>query len=367
MKLFNYKNTFKLLHQHVERHRILMIIASVIITLIALLFTIYWQFDENNVSYFVDYFYLYGNIIFLIISFALTVILVVSIFVKFKTNFLPIFIHIYVFLVIFWGTLVCFMDLRLGLSPIFYLIIFTIVSGLFVVEPLFFTVISLSSFVALLIYALNKDPAYFSGANKVENIISFITYIVVILLVAIEHFGMAVTDFNNESRLLKMTYYDELTGLLNERSYLQEIDELDKKVQNNEIGEYAVILMDLNNIKITNDTYGHRYGCHLIVRCGHTLPQYFTSSKLFHIGGDEFVAIVYGDDYKTLEALLEKYDNELSYSIIEYEGQKLIFSLAHGHAIYEEGMKYREVLQKADDAMYENKKKIKQKYGMKSR
>ena len=367
MKKIDFKNKLDLLTKHIIRHRALMIIASTIISLIALLFVLFWQFDENDINTFVDYFYLFGNIFFLVISVGLTVALILSRFIKYKTNALAIIIHIYVLLLIAWGTIVCIFDLRIGLSPIFYLMIFTIVAGIFFVEPLFFCLIVITSAICTFVFTFKSSISFFSGSEGVENIISFTIYIVVILLIGAEHFGITINNYRIEKKLEHLTYFDDLTGLLNERSYLKEIEDVDKKLESNELKEFAVILMDLNNIKATNDTYGHRYGCHLIVRCGHTLPDYFKSSSLFHIGGDEFVAIVYGEDYQRLDEILKIFDDDLSYSKIEYEGHELIFSLAHGYAKYEVGMKYKDVLQKADDAMYNNKKLIKEKYGMKQR
>ena len=367
MKKVDFKYKLNLLTKHIIRHRVLMVIASSIISLIALLFVIFWEFDEANISTSVDYFYLVGNIIFLAISVLLTAFLIISRFIKFKTFFLAILIHCYVFLLISWGTAVCVFDLRYGFSPIFYLMLLTLVAGLFVVEPLFFCALTFTSACLAFGFSFKGDISFFSGSSGVENIITFVIYIVVILLIGVEHFGVTITNYRNEQKLEHLTYFDDLTGLLNERSYLKEIEDIDKQVEENKLNEYAVILMDLNNIKATNDTYGHRYGCHLIVRCGHILPDYFESSSLFHIGGDEFVAIVYGKDYQNLDAILEIFDNKLSFSKIEYEGHELIFSLAHGFAKYEKGLKYKDVLQKADDSMYINKKMIKEKYGMKQR
>lgn len=71
------------------------------------------------------------------------------------------------------------------------------------------------------------------------------------------------------------------------------------------------------------------------------------------------MAIVYGKDYEELERITDYYNNHLAYSMIEYKGQQLIFSLAHGVAKYEKGHRYRDVLQKADDSMYSNKKMLK--------
>ena len=131
--------------------------------------------------------------------------------------------------------------------------------------------------------------------------------------------------------------------------------------------QFAVILMDVNNLKATNDAYGHRFGCSLIVRCGHTLPTLLKTSKLFHVGGDEFIAIVKDKDLENFEETMTKFDEAMLYSLVEYEGVQLIFSVARGYSIYQEGQHFKDVLQIADNAMYENKKYLKEKYHMKSR
>lgn len=366
MKL-NLKEHIGMLNRHLKRHNLLMIIASSIVTLVALLFVIFWEYDPNDLGTRIDDFYLGGDIFFLVMSVALTSLLVLSRFNKLKTGFLAVVIHIYAFLLIALGTAICVFDLKFGFSPLFYLTIILMVAGLFVIEPLFFVVSLLSSVTVVLVFAFKDGAAFFSGIYSIENTITFITYIVIIVLVACEHFGITLNDYRIEKRLEQLTYFDDLTGLLNERSYLKEIEELDKLIEQKKLKEYAVILMDVNNIKVTNDTYGHRYGCHLIVRCGKTLPNHFKTSRLFHIGGDEFVAIVYGNDYKRLDEILKTYDDTLSFSMIEFEGHELVFSVAYGVAKYEEGMRYKDVLQKADNAMYVNKKAVKEKYGLKMR
>ncbi len=367
MKKNIFKENFALLNKNIQRHNLLMIVASTIISIMAVLLTIYWQYDLNDISELVDNAYLAGSVFFLVISVCLTALLIVSRFIKFKSNILAIALHIYVFLLITWCTINCILDLEFGFTPVGYLLVFTLIAGLFVVEPLFFGIVITSSVVAVIVFVLRDGAAFFSGTAQVENYINFFAFIGIIILVAGEHYAMTINNFRVEKRLEQLTYYDDLTGLLNERSYLMAIEELDEQIKNKELTEYAVILMDLNNLKATNDAYGHRYGCHLVVRCGHTLPNYFKNSKLFHVGGDEFVAIVTGEDYDNFDELFKKFSEDLSYSLVEFEGQELIFSIAHGYAKYEEGAKYKDILQKADKAMYANKKMLKEKYGMASR
>ena len=362
-----FKDSFAFIANHIKRHNILMIIASSIVTAMALVFSLYWIFDTNDISNFIDGLYLAGNLFFLFISTALLAVLIIFRHVKFKENVLAIIVHVYVLLLVVWDTLICIIDLKYGYSPIAYLLVITLVTGLFVIEPLFFGTLILSSAITVIVVAVNDKTPFFTGYAETENTIYFIVYFVAILLVGLEHYGITLRDYHIEKRLEQMTYYDDLTGLLNERSYLKDIEEIDKLVQEGKLTEYAVILMDLNNLKATNDAYGHRFGCHLVVRCGHTLPIYFKTSKLFHVGGDEYVAIVLDEDYRDFDNVFKKFSEDLSYSLVEFDGRELIFSVAHGYAKYEAGMKYKDVLQKADVAMYANKKMLKEKYGMKGR
>lgn len=159
---------------------------------------------------------------------------------------------------------------------------------------------------------------------------------------------------------------DTLTGLGNETAYFEKVEEIEAKIKNNE-AKFAVVIMDVNNVKNTNDAYGHRFGCHLIVTGGKTLPKIFKNSAAFHIGGDEFVVIVEGDNVDKLDDCIKKFDEGLAYKVINYNGVDIILSLARGYRVYESGMKYKDVFQDADDAMYANKKMIKEKYNIKGR
>ena len=123
-----FKDSFETLCKHVQRHNGLMIIASSIVTALALFFTIYWNFDENNLGVVVDYLYLAGHIFFLVTSALLTALLIISKHIKIKESFLVIYIHLYVLLLIAWVTMDCVLDMKYGLSPQFYLMIFTAVA-----------------------------------------------------------------------------------------------------------------------------------------------------------------------------------------------------------------------------------------------
>ena len=357
----------KIIGLHYEKYNLSMIIVASIVALIALFFCIYWEFDETTAGDIIDYTYLYAYIAFLVLSVVVITFLLLNRFKIIKTMPLAILVHVYVFLLVGWGTFVCTLDLSIGISPFIYVIIVTALAGLFIVEPFFYAFLILVSFFVMMLLNGINDFAFFKNDYMIENIVDVFMFIAIIIATAFRHFHITIKEFRYQKELEHLTYFDELTGLLNERSYVNSVEEINQNIKEGKIDKFAVVVMDVNNLKATNDAYGHRYGCHLVVRCGHTLPEVFKTSKLFHVGGDEFLAIVMGEDLKKFEETMQNFIETFDYSLIQYEGQELIFSVAHGYSLYQEGDRFADVLQRADNEMYGNKKALKEKYGMKGR
>lgn len=361
----------QIIGRNVEKYRKMMIVFASLIAAVALFFCIYWNFDENSAGQLQDTLYLFSHIFFLVNSVTLIVLLILNKFGHIKTRFLAYILHIYSFFLIGWSTVLCVLDLNIGLSPFIYLLACTLVAGLFVTEPIFYTASIITSLTVIIVMSIIRKYPFFLGNDQIEdnieNFVNFIIYTVLVTLICVRQFRVTIREAQAMDKLHTLTYYDELTGLLNERSYLEEIDKIAKDIESNKIEDFAVILMDVNNLKATNDQYGHRYGCSLVVRCGHTIPTIFKSSKMFHIGGDEFLVIVRGEDLSNFEETMKHFDDTMLYSIVNYEGVDLIFSVARGYSHYKKGDRYQDVLQRADSEMYINKKMLKEKYGMKGR
>ncbi|MBR4378133.1 MAG: GGDEF domain-containing protein [Bacilli bacterium] len=352
----------KIIGAHTEKYRPLMFVLASLLTALGLFFVIYWNFDENSAGEVLDLLYLYGDIAFTVISASLILFLFLNKKKKISTHLLARLINLYVLFVFVYGTTMCVFDLGCGASPLVYLLILAAVAGLFVVEPVFFTILVFISYNIIMTFVFINHYLYFEGMFRYENLINLLLFTLVTIVSVFRHYEVTIREFRALKRLEEMSYIDELTGLLNERSYVDEVERINKLIKEEKIQEFAVILMDVNNLKNTNDKYGHRFGCHLVVNCGHELPNLFKTSKLFHIGGDEFMAIVYGDDYKEFDQRLDEFGKNFTYKIINYDGVDLIFSVARGYSKYEKGDLFKDVLQRADSAMYVNKKEVKEKY-----
>ena len=155
-----------------------------------------------------------------------------------------------------------------------------------------------------------------------------------------------------EEELEKKIYCDSLTGLYN-RAYLEKQIKILNKQSNTKLG---IFFLDLDNLKVVNDTLGHEYGDKLIIAISDVLKDIFReNSYVFRIGGDEFVVIVkdiLAKDMDKLCDILVNYIEERN-SINPELQVKVSFGYSYCDDINHNIMK---VINEADENMYKNKK-----------
>ena len=113
-------------------------------------------------------------------------------------------------------------------------------------------------------------------------------------------------EMDEAIRLERLSMNDHLTGVMN-RSGLQNMlanQYLEKPL--------AVIAVDVNGLKETNDTLGHEAGDRLIVDVATCLAMTFGAKKVFRVGGDEFIALQ--QDYTEEECVekIQKFRNRMA-------------------------------------------------------
>lgn len=129
-----------------------------------------------------------------------------------------------------------------------------------------------------------------------------------------------------------------------------------------EIQQYAngnnnatIVMFDLNNLKITNDKYGHKAGDELIFHAAKIIKESFIGiGTPFRIGGDEFCVICKDVSENLVDSTLSNL-NDLLIKINQNRQIKITF--AYGYAFYnKDGIEsIYSTLSKADKAMYTNK------------
>jgi diguanylate cyclase (GGDEF)-like protein len=157
-----------------------------------------------------------------------------------------------------------------------------------------------------------------------------------------------------------LAYRDSLTGIKNSTAYTEAIEELNKEI-NLGTPDFGVIVADINNLKKTNDTYGHDVGNELIVHTAKILTETFKTSPVFRIGGDEFAIILRGKDLEKHRALIEKMDVAFASDFISVNEISVPVLVARGVAVFDPTIDnvYTDVFSKADHAMYMNKQAMK--------
>lgn len=153
---------------------------------------------------------------------------------------------------------------------------------------------------------------------------------------------------------------DDLTGIRNKNAFKEHVKMIDKSIKSgNEVSPFGVVMCDVNDLKRMNDTRGHSYGDEVLQGASRMICEVFKHSPVFRIGGDEFVVVLSGSDYKQREKLVKSFKLMTEANRISRSGP----IVACGMAIYHEGRdgNFNSVFKRADQKMYKNKSKIKSK------
>ena len=165
-------------------------------------------------------------------------------------------------------------------------------------------------------------------------------------------------------RLNMIASLDALTNVQNKRAYYQKTDQLNEAIKNG-TAAFGIVMIDLNDLKMINDTFGHEKGDVSIKTLCKILNSVFVHSSVFRIGGDEFVIIPEGEDHEHAKELLRSLKEKLTAlnSNEEAEPWERI-SAAIGYADFDPDSDpdVDSVFQRADRMMYENKQFIKNSY-----
>lgn len=157
---------------------------------------------------------------------------------------------------------------------------------------------------------------------------------------------------------------DALTGVGNKAAFIKKCNEMKYRIEK-EGEEFAIMMVDINNLKHVNDECGHEAGDIYIRGCCNMICDILAHSPVFRIGGDEFVAILRDYDYNNRHALTEKLKKDFMSSFSQEDKEPwLRYSAAVGMAEKtSEDNSIDSVFKRADKIMYEDKALFKQKYG----
>ena len=213
-----------------------------------------------------------------------------------------------------------------------------------------------------------NNSFYFTYRQYIDGNPTYLQLKVVNLLSDSDHIVLAISNIDKQMRKeneYKKNYEKErmfartdgLTGCYN-KNYLLEINEdINNKIKEQFLRDFAVAVCDINDLKTINDTLGHDIGDKYIIEAKNILEKVFNNSPIFRTGGDEFVIILYEKDYKNRLKLINKlYESNIK----NKKTNNVVIACGYSDFISGSDTSIEEVMKRADETMYENKKKLKE-------
>lgn len=155
----------------------------------------------------------------------------------------------------------------------------------------------------------------------------------------------------------RYAYYDQMTNIRNRRAYSERLQELSDDIPD----DLNIIMVDVNSLKETNDSQGHRAGDELLIGTTECLVAAFEDvGTVYRIGGDEFCVIMLG----TPEDVAEHIDR-MEQAAECWEGTYIKgISVSYGIGTADDGDDPDAIVKKADQRMYESKREYYMSHGI---
>jgi len=159
-----------------------------------------------------------------------------------------------------------------------------------------------------------------------------------------------------KEKIRQLSRIDQLTGLWNMKMLLIFMQREHRR-SIKEKKTFAVIMIDADNLKGVNDTYGHDAGTLTIISIAETMrSELREADMLARFGGDEFVALLPESDCQEAFRVAEAMRRKVAESTINYEGVPIKITVSIGIACFpRHGQELSQIMKMADTALYISK------------
>ena len=220
------------------------------------------------------------------------------------------------------------------------------------IPALFLSLLGMASYMGSFVISQSRPAPY----QLPERVCFWLhmAWAVVVFVITIFYLQVFVQiTFQSESVLANLVVRDRLTGLHN-RYYMSEY--LNGVMSGDAARSFWVAMMDIDNFKRVNDTYGHNCGDYVLKSVAEIIQSNCQGTEFCRWGGEEFLVV--GRAEESCACACERLDS-LRRRVEEYpfcyESQPLHITITIGMARYESGKSVKEWINHADQKLYQGK------------
>ncbi|MBI1906395.1 MAG: diguanylate cyclase [Rhodocyclales bacterium] len=159
-------------------------------------------------------------------------------------------------------------------------------------------------------------------------------------------------ELEETSRLMR---HDQLTGALNRRGLEETFEKESARALRRKVS-LCVALLDIDNFKKLNDTYGHQTGDDALIHLISVIRRNLRPNDVVaRLGGEEFIILYPESDLEQSAAALVRLQRELTKAYFLADDQKILITFSAGVSPWPHGAPLDSVIERADKAMYEAK------------
>lgn len=201
---------------------------------------------------------------------------------------------------------------------------------------------------------------FYVTSGKIANsfgMVAFLLYVAVMGVMSMNEAKVWMELGRKAEGYRDMAFHDQLTGLFNRHAFVQHTT-----AQRFQPDGCTLVMLDLNNLKKCNDSFGHDVGDRYITSGAAVIKDTFGQyGKVYRMGGDEFCVLMQNVD----EVTVKKACDALQHNTEQWNaisGEKFRMQIACGYMQYLETRDFNieDTLRRADHKMYENKIAMKQ-------
>ena len=196
-------------------------------------------------------------------------------------------------------------------------------------------------------YTFNRihGPVYKTD-SRVETFFFVFNSLLVIAVLVFYMSTFTRTIDDTENKLAKMALVDKLTGLYNRHYLLSRLDGLNKE----ELSDYWIAILDIDNFKKVNDVYGHNCGDYVLKNIAETARDECSNCTVCRWGGEEF--IILASSGRCPDSILESLREKISGLRMNFEEQDIHVTVTIGTEKYSPDRNVDAWISEADRKLY---------------